>query len=60
MKISPRFDDPLRDARLAVHRGRFRNAVDRLAALSSRFETSPEWMLLMSMAQWRLGDFAAS
>jgi tetratricopeptide (TPR) repeat protein len=60
MKISPRFDDPLRDARLAVHRGRFRDAVDHLAALSSRFETSPEWMLLMSMAQWRLGDFAAS
>ena len=60
MKISPRFDDPLRDARLAVQHGQFRDAVDRLAALGSRFETSPEWMLLMSMAQWRLGDFAAS
>ncbi len=29
-------------------------------ALLDRFGSSPEWLLLMSMARWRLGDFAAS
>jgi tetratricopeptide (TPR) repeat protein len=60
MKINPRLEDPMREARLAVHRGRFREAVDRLTALGERLESSPEWLLLMSMARWRLGDFAAS
>ena len=60
MKISPRLEDPLREARLAVHRGRFREAVDRLTALGNRLESTPEWLLLMSMARWRLGDFSAS
>ena len=60
MKFSPRLEDPLREARLAVHRGRFREAVDRLTALGNRLESTPEWLLLMSMARWRLGDFSAS
>ena len=60
MKINPRLEDPLREARLAVHRGRFREAVDQLTSVGDRFGSSPEWLLLMSMARWRLGDFAAS
>lgn len=60
MKIDPRLEDPLREARFAVHRGRFREAVDLLTALGDRFDSSPEWLLLMAMARWRLGDFAAS
>ncbi len=60
MKINPRLEDPLREARLAVHHGRFREAVDQLTTVGDRFGSSPEWLLLMSMARWRLGDFAAS
>ncbi len=60
MKINPRLEDPLREARLAVQGGRFREAVDQLTSVGDRFGSSPEWLLLMSMARWRLGDFAAS
>ena len=53
-------DDPLRDARRAVHGGRFREAWDELQRSSEAVRISPEWQLLAAMAAWRLGDFARS
>lgn len=54
------FDDPLREARRAVHEGRFRDAVDRLGAVQDPASATPEWFLLLAMARWRLGEFAES
>jgi tetratricopeptide (TPR) repeat protein len=53
-------DDPLRDARRAVHAGRFREAWDELQRSTAAVRSSPEWQLLAAMAAWRLGDFARS
>ncbi len=52
--------DPLRAARRAVHRGRFRDAVEELAQHRMRRSDTAEWQLLMAMASWRLGNFAES
>ncbi len=52
--------DPLRAARRAVHRGRFRDAVEALAQHRTERSQTAEWQLLMAMASWRLGDFAES
>jgi tetratricopeptide (TPR) repeat protein len=60
MKLDPVFEDPLREARRAVQDGRFREAVDRLGGVPDRGEATPEWLLLMAMARWRLGDFSES
>ncbi len=59
MKSNP-LHDPLRGPRLAVHRGRFREAATQLTALRDQWESSGEWLLLMAMASWRLGDFSES
>lgn len=53
-------DDPLRDARRAVHAGRFREAWEELQRATEAARSSPEWQLLAAMAAWRLGDFARS
>jgi tetratricopeptide (TPR) repeat protein len=60
MKLDPVFEDPLREARRAVQDGRFREAVDRLWDEQERAGANPEWLLLMAMARWRLGDFSES
>jgi tetratricopeptide (TPR) repeat protein len=60
MKLDPVFEDPLREARRAVQEGRFREAVDRLGAVQDHAATTPEWLLLMAMARWRLGEFPES
>ena len=60
MESSSLLIDPLRGARQAVQRGRFGDAVVQLEALESRWASTPEWLLLMAMASWRLGNFAES
>lgn len=52
--------DPLRTARGFVSSGRFHEALEQLNQLRSELSSSPEWLLLMGMASWRLGQFAES
>ncbi|MFQ5550230.1 MAG: tetratricopeptide repeat protein [Gemmatimonadales bacterium] len=52
--------DPLRAARSAVNAGDFRGALVELYGLSETQHRNPEWKLLASMAQWRLGEYAKS
>jgi tetratricopeptide (TPR) repeat protein len=40
--------------------GRFRNALAQLSGLQQQFSSSAEWLLLVAMASWRLGDFTES
>lgn len=56
----PPLDDPLRDARRAVHRGRFREAWTELDHLPEEVRASAEAQLLTAMTHWRLGDYAKS
>ena len=53
-------DDPLKWARRSISNGEFRAAAIMLAELRERLSGSPEWLLLMAMASWRLGNFADS
>jgi hypothetical protein len=55
-----RSDDPLKPARLSIGRGEFREAARQLAEVRDNLSDSPEWLLLMAMASWRLGDFTES
>lgn len=57
---APQHRDPLRKARHAVKDGRFRDAVSELGTIRSAQIVTPEWYLLMAMAQWRLGQFRES
>lgn len=52
--------DLLKSARRAVLARRFQEAVDELGQLRDALGTSPEWLLLSSMATWRLGSFGES
>ncbi len=52
--------DPLRLARTAIQLGRFREAFDELDAITTPIRQTPEWGLLTSMTNWRLGSFAQS
>lgn len=54
------YGDPLKRARRAVNTGRFRDALSQLAGLEQQFGSSAEWLLLVAMASWRLGDFSDS
>jgi len=54
------FSDPLREARLAVRQGRFRDAAQALEAVPAEARTAPEGQLLSAMTAWRLGKFAQS
>lgn len=53
-------DDPLKRARVSIGKGEFREAATLLAELRDSLCDSPEWLLLMAMASWRLGNFAES
>ena len=52
--------DLLKSARRAVLARRFQEAVEELGQLRDALGTSPEWLLLSSMAGWRLGSFEES
>lgn len=52
--------DPLRLARTVIQLGRFREAFDELDAITTPVRQTPEWGLLTSMTNWRLGSFAQS
>jgi tetratricopeptide (TPR) repeat protein len=54
------YGDPLKRARRAVNGGRFRDASSQLAGLEQQFGSSAEWLLLVAMTSWRLGDFSQS
>ena len=54
------FDDPLRDARLAVADERFDEALNLIAALPSPTRQAPDARLLEAMADWRTGAFTRS
>lgn len=51
-------NDPLREARLAVQAGRFREAWNALSAVAESERRSPEWSLLVAVTQFRLGEFS--
>ncbi len=53
-------EDPLRRARHSIGKGEFREAAKLLSELRESLSESPEWLLLMAMASWRLGNFAES
>jgi tetratricopeptide (TPR) repeat protein len=53
-------NDPLKRARHSIGKGEFREAANLLADLRESLSESPEWLLLMAMASWRLGNFAES
>lgn len=50
--------DPLRDARLAVQAGRFREAWNALSAVAETERRTPEWSLLAAVTHFRLGEFS--
>ena len=52
--------DLLKSARRAVLARRFQEALAELAQVRDALGTSPEWLLLNSMATWRLGSFGES
>ena len=52
--------DPLREARRAVHSGRFQNAAGLLDSADAAARDGAEWQLLSAMTAWRLGRFAPS
>lgn len=54
------YGDPLKRARRAVNTGRFRDALSQLTQLEQQHGSSAEWLLLVAMASWRLGDFVES
>ncbi|MEJ2238669.1 MAG: tetratricopeptide repeat protein [Gemmatimonadales bacterium] len=54
------YGDPLKQARRAVSTGRFRDALSQLTGLEQQFGSSAEWLSLVAMASWRLGDFEES
>jgi tetratricopeptide (TPR) repeat protein len=54
------FEDPLREARLAVFGGRFQQGWNALRTLPAEVRGSPEGLLLAAMATWRLGEFERS
>jgi tetratricopeptide (TPR) repeat protein len=54
------FADPLRVVRLAVQRGRFKEAWSELTHLDTPVQGSAEGRLLGAMATWRLGEYARS
>ena len=51
-------DDPLRDARVAVQAGRFREAWQKLSDAGEAVRRAPEWLLLAAVTHFRLGEFA--
>ncbi len=54
------FEDPLREARVAVLSGRFQQGWNALRTLPAELRGSPEGLLLGAMATWRLGEFERS
>ena len=52
--------DPLRDARRALRRGRFREGLRLLERTEADVTGTAEWMLLHAMASWRVGRFRDS
>lgn len=52
--------DLLKSARRAVLARHFQEALGELAELRDALGTSPEWLLLSSMATWRLGSYGES
>jgi len=52
--------DPLRRVRRLVRAGAFRDALAALEDEAPDLRLSPEWLLLASMASWRIGQFDQS
>jgi tetratricopeptide (TPR) repeat protein len=55
---TPMRDDPLREARLAVQAGQFREAWNALSEVAGSVRRTAEWSLLAAVTHFRLGEFA--
>jgi tetratricopeptide (TPR) repeat protein len=60
MATTMQLTDPLREVRVAVREGRFREAASALGALPGLVREAPEWHLLSAMTAWRLGAYRDS